>query len=91
MLVTGGGSSGLAHAEDQSEDAVEDLADGEDDAEATVESDEVPVEGTTEESTVAETDNEKVGVSDISLFSYKVSNLEKASGICCCVPFTDEV
>ncbi|KAI0214127.1 Translocon-associated protein subunit alpha [Lamellibrachia satsuma] len=59
LAGNGGGSSGLAHAEDQSEDAVEDLADGEDDAEATVESDEVPVEGTTEESTVAETDNEK--------------------------------
>lgn len=58
LAENGGGSSALAHAQD-TDDTVEDLADGEDDSEATVESDEGPVEGAGDESTVAETDTEK--------------------------------
>ncbi|KAK2176036.1 hypothetical protein NP493_689g01037 [Ridgeia piscesae] len=58
LAGNGGGSSALASAQD-SDDTVEDLADGEDDTEATVESDEPTVEGTGDESTVAETDMEK--------------------------------
>ena len=67
FLLTGGGSSALASAQD-SDDTVEDLADGEDDTEATVESDEPTVEGTGDESTVAETDTEKVCTSNVSGF-----------------------
>lgn len=58
LAGNGGGSSALANAQD-SDDTVEDLADGEDDSEATVESDEGTIEGTGDESTVAETDTEK--------------------------------
>ena len=56
--MAGGGSSPLVRAEDQTEDAVEDLAEGEDDpdAEATVESDDGPGEGAGDDSTVAETE-----------------------------------